>query len=327
MYTYTLQASVKSDFSAIIADIKNIDSSTTSMGIGGLYPGINYFVRIKTESSSGSSIYLNAPWTITTQPNSGSPNPPTDIQFTNITCSSFLASWNSVPLATEYYVEVARDINFNSTAFSKTASENSCQVTNLQRGTLYYVRIRSMNQNGAGLPSPVRTVSTLSNCGDGGDGGSGGGTGGGGTGGGGTGGGGGGGTGGEGNLVPVTFEIIGPCAHRFDTPGYSRFAYEEYDPAQHPTLLSYLESLSYLGSSYGWDTSIPNEGACAGEGIHNNIVAYISSDAACNSDESHLPCLRYYTFGDTMWSTYAPPTCEGGVYDGVYYSCSCQACV
>jgi hypothetical protein len=114
-----------------------------------------------------------------------------------------------------------------------------------------------------------------------------------------------------GNTAQLVYEIIGPCAHKFDLYGGTRFFYESYNTSVYTNLLNYLNTMYPPESSLfgGWSTTIPDEPACSAQGVHNNTVAYLIND----------PSGRYYTFGDGSFSTYAPPNCRGG--------CSCQACV
>ncbi|HPD81691.1 MAG TPA: FISUMP domain-containing protein [Candidatus Pacearchaeota archaeon] len=86
---------------------------------------------------------------------------PNALNAINITNDGFIASWNSVPLIEEYYLDVARDSTFVNLVFDNLSVGDVLEytITGLDSGTLYYYRIRGYN--GTCFSTNSNTISVL----------------------------------------------------------------------------------------------------------------------------------------------------------------------
>jgi len=75
----------------------------------------------------------------------GSPAQPTNLLVTSVTATSATLSWQSVPGATSYQIEVAIDSKFHSVATSGSTSSTSIEVSGLAGGMSYLWHVRSDN--------------------------------------------------------------------------------------------------------------------------------------------------------------------------------------
>jgi RHS repeat-associated protein len=85
---------------------------------------------------------------VTTSIYAQTPNPPSNIQGTNVTLTSFTLSWSPVSGVDKYLVDVATTQAFQTGTFIRKdafVSTTSLQVNNLTAGTTYYYRARSMS--------------------------------------------------------------------------------------------------------------------------------------------------------------------------------------
>ncbi len=89
--------------------------------------------------------------------------PPTAIAATNIGGNQFQANWNTVFYATGYYLDVARDADFNNKVLTDYDAGNTTayQVTGLAIGTDYYYRVRAYNGSETSENSNTISVTTL----------------------------------------------------------------------------------------------------------------------------------------------------------------------
>ncbi len=100
------------------------------------------------------------------------PQAPTALAASSITQNSFLATWNTVPLATGYYIDVAADNLFNIPTYTNLGPTTGTTYTipSLNASTTYYYRVRAANGNGSSTNSNVISVTTSSSGGGGGGG-------------------------------------------------------------------------------------------------------------------------------------------------------------
>lgn len=99
-----------------------------------------YYYRIRAANSAGSSANSNV---ITVLPLSAAP---VAKPATNVTKTSFVANWNTVPWTNEFRVDVSTDKEFTSMVSGYEdvpVTGNSLLVENLGRGRVYYYRVRS----------------------------------------------------------------------------------------------------------------------------------------------------------------------------------------
>jgi YD repeat-containing protein len=136
----------------------NLAVSTTSQVVSGLTPNTTYYFRIRAVSASGTSASSQV-FTLTTLvllP------PPTVVSASNISTSSFIASWTSVSGATSYGIDVSTSSSFSTNVFINDFPVNSLQfnVFTLTPGTTYYFRVRAKNATQTSANSQSVTVTT-----------------------------------------------------------------------------------------------------------------------------------------------------------------------
>ena len=159
---YLLEVSTDASFGSTLIGYnpRNVGSVTTynidSLSIGG-----TYFYRVRATNGCANSNYSNTITVTTTAPIA-----PTATEPNNFTCTSFNANWGAVFGATQYYLDVANNPNFN----PKLAGYDSLNVGNvttynvlgLQQGVVYYYRVRASNGCSVSLASNTITLSTTS---------------------------------------------------------------------------------------------------------------------------------------------------------------------
>jgi hypothetical protein len=160
---YRVQLSKQSDFSTTIYDWQGVGQTQTTFQ--GLDSNTTYYWRVQANGNSGTS-----PWSQTWRFTTVTPKPvvlaPTLISppdgATKLDLIQIL-TWNQVPLATSYRVQVATASDFGSTLVDRTDLPVGQQIlTNLTPATTYYWRAAGMNANGTGPWSPTWNFTTAS---------------------------------------------------------------------------------------------------------------------------------------------------------------------
>lgn len=149
---------VSSDgFSTFMSGFDDTEISGTSATITGLDPGVTYEYRVRASNASGQSAHSNTVTALTLPPT------PEAIAGTAITTNSFTANWNGVQSATEYFVDVAGNPDFNPLLITnENVGENlSLSVGGLLPGTRYYYRVRAKNESGTSPDSDPYEQITL----------------------------------------------------------------------------------------------------------------------------------------------------------------------
>jgi FG-GAP-like repeat/IPT/TIG domain/Secretion system C-terminal sorting domain/Fibronectin type III domain/FG-GAP repeat len=155
---YLLDVSSSPSFSSgnILTDFFISGGSTTSKLITGLAPGTAYFFRLRATNAFGPSGNSQV-FSVTTLPPA-----PLNLGANSITEASFVATWSSVQSATAYGLDVSSSPEFSSgnifTDF-KVATSNKL-VTGLVAGTIYFVRVRAVNNSGTSGNSQVFSLIT-----------------------------------------------------------------------------------------------------------------------------------------------------------------------
>jgi hypothetical protein len=114
-----------------------------------------------TTSSSNSSNPTTAPSTAPTVRAFAKTPPVTFSSF--IVKSALHVSWNSVPNATSYFIDVSKDSSFNTliAGYSNRKVKGTVEIIdNLDTNTTYHIRVRAYNIAGTGPNSTRLTVST-----------------------------------------------------------------------------------------------------------------------------------------------------------------------
>jgi len=161
-FNYRLDVSTVSNFATRLVGYDGLTVNGTSQSITGLTAGTTYYVRVRAVNSSGSESANSNTLTQITVPEA--PNQPT---FSNVTSTSFTASWNNVTGATGYVIDIATTSDFLTNFSSYLRVGLNINITGLSPNTTYYLRVRAVTGTGGvgGLQSansPIATQTTLS---------------------------------------------------------------------------------------------------------------------------------------------------------------------
>lgn len=163
---YVFDLSATSNFSTFI-----YQNQTTSGGSGftgnpngslNIYANVDplnnsYYYRVRAVNANGMSSYSNV-ITVLQFPPVPVATPPT-----NVSTNQFTATWNTVALASEYRIDIARDLNFNDlvSGYTDLAVTGATSVTmSTGQGQVYYYRVRARNTSGTSANSNVVRVLT-----------------------------------------------------------------------------------------------------------------------------------------------------------------------
>jgi hypothetical protein len=142
--SYRLDVSTVSNFATRLVGYDGLTVDDISQQVTGLTAGTTYYIRARALRSNG--LESENSDTLTQITVSVEPNAPT---ISNVTTTTFTATWNSVIGASEYRVDVATTSNFTSDFVinynDRLVSETSVSVTGLNSNTTYYVRVRARN--------------------------------------------------------------------------------------------------------------------------------------------------------------------------------------
>ncbi|MEX1240544.1 MAG: fibronectin type III domain-containing protein, partial [Cyclobacteriaceae bacterium] len=161
---YILEVSDNSGFTTFLTGYngKVLPSGQTTEQIGSLLPGTTYYYRVVATNGSGESGYSNTISQVTI------PDKPVLSLPTQITATSFLASWEEVPGATSYELDAyTSPDDFVTLAYvpgyeSKNISGGTEDiVTGLTPMTTYRFRVRAKNSAGVSENSAYKSVLTL----------------------------------------------------------------------------------------------------------------------------------------------------------------------
>jgi hypothetical protein len=151
---YFLDVSTDVNFMSILPSFSNMSVISTSQIVTGLVSGTTYYYRVrafKSGLSGGTSINSN---TMTTMTITDAPSTPV---VTSVTQSSFTITWNAVPGASSYRLDVSTN-NFTSYINGYngvTVNGVSQTVSGLASGTTYQFRIRGVNISGSSANSSI----------------------------------------------------------------------------------------------------------------------------------------------------------------------------
>ena len=156
---YALDVSLNNGFTNFVLGYQNLfTGNVTSVGITGLSSGTTYFVRLRAINSCGTSVNS----TILDFPTV--PPTPTGLAISAITASGFTVTWNAVPSAANFFL----DLGTGSPDFSSLIHNNlsipgptSYVVTGLAGETNYQVRLRSAIASGSSPNSATVSATTL----------------------------------------------------------------------------------------------------------------------------------------------------------------------
>lgn len=159
---YRVQVATDSLFISIVADDSTV--TTTSTLVGPLSNSMLYFWRVRGRNSNGSAPY-SITWSFTTV--IAPPQPPTLVSPPSSSINQprlLTLSWDPVPTATTYRLQVSRDTPFqpNQIVFDDSIIiGTSRQVGPLGNDSTFYWRVIAKNAGGNSLPSDIWNLTTV----------------------------------------------------------------------------------------------------------------------------------------------------------------------
>ena len=90
------------------------------------------------------------------------PNRPDPVNAHDVYGTGFYLSWDDVPGASYYCVDVSEYADFRTTVSgynNKKVTDNTLEVSGVKPYTTYYYRVRAINSYGAGRNSYIKSVS------------------------------------------------------------------------------------------------------------------------------------------------------------------------
>lgn len=142
---FLLDVSTEPDFSSTLDQYSNfsLDGVLKTFELTGLASGTLYFVRIRCENVAGASDYSN---TLSFQT---LPDAPAGVEISQVQSTSSTISWGAVKGAVSYLVDIALDKDFSEIVVAdQSVSTNELLLDELLPGTIYYVKVKSVNSDG-----------------------------------------------------------------------------------------------------------------------------------------------------------------------------------
>ena len=158
---YFLDVSTATNFATYVTGYSNKAVAALTDSVTGLAANTTYHVRVRAQSSGGTS--SNSP----TASQLTAPAAPAEPTAATVLATSFTVNWTAVTGASSYRLDVATDSGFTSfvSGFeNKTLSALTDSLSGLTAGTTYYLRVRAVNDGGTGANSPTLTVSTAASA-------------------------------------------------------------------------------------------------------------------------------------------------------------------
>ncbi len=161
--TYELQVATNPSFAAPMINLVNI--GTTNKPISGLVNGTQYYWRVRSTNTFGSSAWSTV-WSFTTLPIQA-PDAPT-LTAPNDNANSIATNptliWNTSFGAATYSVQISTLQDFSTTVYQQTGiSGTQKSVSGLAVNTQYYWRVAATNSGGTSAWSSVWNFTTSNN--------------------------------------------------------------------------------------------------------------------------------------------------------------------
>ena len=161
--SYVFEVATDSIFRLIVPGYNNINvGNVLTWNVTGLTASTTYYYRLRASNAGGTSNTSNVIIVTTLVP---PPSAPVAAPATNVTQTSFAATWSSSQGATAYLVDVATDTNFTSfiPGYNNLNVGNvlTQSVTGLAGGTKYFYRVRGDNAGGPSGNSNIIAVTTI----------------------------------------------------------------------------------------------------------------------------------------------------------------------
>ena len=151
---YYLDVSTVSNFSSYVSGYVNKYISTNSYTVTGLAGNTTYYYRVRAGNEGGSSPNSNVSSVKT------APVAPTSAVASNITSTSFTASWVASAGASGYVAEVSTQAGFSPILYTLPVSTTNLSVPGLTGNTTYYFRVKALNGTLQSGYSATLTVAT-----------------------------------------------------------------------------------------------------------------------------------------------------------------------
>lgn len=153
--SYLLDVSTTSDFNSNSLIIDSLDvGNVVDFQVNALVENTKYWYRLKAKNSSMLSTYSNITSFKTLDALSTISeltyilNTPIIIKIANIFKDQFTLYWSTVENATNYIIDISTNPSFSTFIIENiNVKINNYTVSNLNSNTLYYIRIRAINEN------------------------------------------------------------------------------------------------------------------------------------------------------------------------------------
>lgn len=159
--TFYLDVATDNGFTSLVTGYNNLNiGNVTSYAVTGLNCNTTYYYRLRAANPCGISANSN---TINLTTLNATPAAPTAAAATNITGSSFDASWNNTG-GSNYFLDVATDVGFTAfvTGYNNLNVGNvqTYSITGLGCNSIYYYRVRAYSSCGTSTSSNTITTTT-----------------------------------------------------------------------------------------------------------------------------------------------------------------------
>ena len=147
---YTVQLSASSDFSSPLVNDNRVPDSSLSLTTALPANNTAYHWKVAITKKGGEITGFSAPWTFTTVV--AAPGAPVLLLPANTAQNQAVSptlSWNSMPTAASYRVQVSIDPSFSTTVFDGEGITDIAQsLSGLANNTLYYWHVAAVNAGG-----------------------------------------------------------------------------------------------------------------------------------------------------------------------------------
>lgn len=157
---YHFMFSADSWFTTAIVD--DTLANDTARSVVSLSTATRYWYRVRAINAAGAGPWSNIRTFTTVPPVAGATVPRIPANNAINVAVSTLFSWDSIPLATSYRLQIARNSEFSTlTVDDSTLTVSSRNVSSLTNYATYYWRVKVTNPGGTGVWSEVNTFTTI----------------------------------------------------------------------------------------------------------------------------------------------------------------------
>ncbi len=138
---------------------KAVTEETTTSVVNNLNPNMKYFWRVKSSNTNGESVWSSA-YTFITGKAPYAPQLALPAHESAVAPTSAVMSWDNVPEATGYHIQVSTTSTFSDIIFEEKHVTGNSISTTFPEDKLLFWRVRSENEFGSGTWSPWRFFKT-----------------------------------------------------------------------------------------------------------------------------------------------------------------------